>query len=253
MADCQTIAALITPYVDGVATADDRRRVDVHVARCGACQCLLAEEEGARQLVRARAADLQVPLPPGLLTHIQAIRHEAAEAARRAPAGRGWRAGVPRSLTVGASALAALALLVVVTANSTTVMAAQLVLDHIKCFRIQPGQTEAGDVRRAELELEQRYGWHMRVPPSSPDGLQLLGARRCLSGDGRIAHILYRQGELQVSLFRLDRGGDAAASLTSLGRQARIWSNAEHTYVVVADRATPEFEQIAAYLRDEAQ
>ncbi len=44
-----------------------------------------------------------------------------------------------------------------------------------------------------------------------------------------------------------------SASLRSLGRQARIWSNGEHTYVVVADRAAPEFEQIAAYLRNEAQ
>ena len=53
--------------------------------------------------------------------------------------------------------------------------------------------------------LADDYGWDVHVPPSSPpDGVQLIGARRCLYADGRIPHVMYRVNGQDVSLFVLE-------------------------------------------------
>ena len=70
------------------------------------------------------------------------------------------------------------------TSASSTVLAAQLALDHLKCARlISPGTTI--DPVQAVKEWAQQYDWSPRIPAPSPARkASLVGVRRCLYGHG---------------------------------------------------------------------
>ena len=71
----------------------------------------------------------------------------------------------------------------VVTARSTVVLAAQLALDHLKCFAIEPhDHGETVTVAEAEAELKGDYGWDLMVPPTAGAASgQLVAVRRSIS------------------------------------------------------------------------
>ena len=83
--------------------------------------------------------------------------------------------------------------------------------------------------------LSDQYGWDVHVPPSSPaDGVQLIGARRCLYADGRVPHVLYRVNGQDVSLYMLEGVNRREAELMTLGHRSRIWSRGATTFVLVS-------------------
>jgi anti-sigma factor RsiW len=134
--------------------------------------------------------------------------------------------------------------------RSSTVLAAQLTLDHLKCFSFYEASSGPADPVALEARLRQAYGWRLTVPPPSPDGrLKLVGARRCITADGRIAHILYRDGGRPLSLFVLPSTERPADHVEIFGYEARIWSRAGTTYVLVAREPGADVERAAAYLQ----
>ncbi|HVZ22314.1 MAG TPA: hypothetical protein VG871_14680, partial [Vicinamibacterales bacterium] len=119
------------------------------------------------------------------------------------------------------------------TRRSDTLLAAQLTVDHMKCFRFE-SPVFAGNAADVESSLATRYGWNVRIPPSSAaDGVELVGARRCLYADGAIPHILYRVHGRNVSLYLLPGVSRSAAQVVALGHESRIWSRGDTTYVLV--------------------
>ena len=93
-----------------------------------------------------------------------------------------------------------------VTDRSNRIMAAELVADHVKCFglnRVLSTQQQASIVEGA---MASSFGWQMRLPERPQQiGLELVGARPCLYGEGRVAHIMYRHNGHPVSVFMLPR------------------------------------------------
>jgi hypothetical protein len=178
--------------------------------------------------------------------------HARCAAALRPPAAR-----VSPARTIARLSLAATLILAVagvagygLFGHTSTLLAAQLTLDHLKCFSFY--EASSGPADRAELEarLRQAYGWRLTVPPPSPDGrLQLVGARRCITADGRIAHILYRHDGRPLSLFLLPSTERPADHVEVFGYEARIWSRAGTTYVLVAGEPDADVDQAAAYLQ----
>src|SRR5690242_21047644 len=84
MKDCQTIDALVTPYVDGELPAVDRERVTDHLRACGSCHDRVAAEQAVHDLLaRARASTLQQPRAPEQL-RAACARLAAADAAPQA-------------------------------------------------------------------------------------------------------------------------------------------------------------------------
>ncbi len=94
----------------------------------------------------------------------------------------------------------------------------------------------------------------MEVPPSSAVlGLRLVGARRCLSGEGRNAHLLYTwQGE-SISVYMLPGDHRPACAISVLGHDARVWSGHNGTYVLVAHQAGRDLSPLVDYMQHVTQ
>lgn len=250
---CDTIEPLLAAYADERATESERQEVDQHLDACPRCRQAVEMQRSMRNLLAARGRSATAVAPPGLATRIAATL-AAEQPAALAP---GWRF---RLSAFAAAALVVLALgavaVPVVTGRSTVVLAAQLALDHLKCFWIEPhDHGEAVTVAEAEDELQRDFGRDMVVPPTPglPD-TRLVAVRRCLYGEGRAAHLLYAVGNQPVSLFILSGVGHAAAEVSLLGQDEVAWTRAGRTYLLVGASALgPRLHEMAADLRDGAQ
>jgi anti-sigma factor RsiW len=149
----------------------------------------------------------------------------------------------------------AFALFKVATARSSTVLAAELTVDHVKCFRLfASGTAKQADPVVLEAMLKARYGWEVHVPPSSDtDGLRLDGARKCTYADGPIPHVMYQAHGQNVSLFILEGVTRQNADVTTFGHRARIWSRGKNTYVLVSSAAAGTLTDVVGYVQREVQ
>ena len=120
-------------------------------------------------------------------------------------------------------------------------LAAQLTADHSKCFKLfVAGNPPVMDAHEVEEMLTREYGWKIHVPPSV-DGLQLVGARRCLYADGLIPHVMYRANGQDLSLFVLNGVTRSPSELVTFGHRSQIWTKNNTTFVLVgpADESGP--------------
>jgi anti-sigma factor RsiW len=254
--------------VDRLLTDPEREEVLQHLTACRPCHAAAAAEEGARVVLREKAPALRAePLPPGLRTRCEALVSEHLRSDSRLPSpqspvrrpesrmpfGRSWRL-VPVSMTAVLTLFIATVVFSLATKQSDTLLAAQLTVDHAKCFSLfaEPDAPLA-DPARLEKMLLDDYGWTVRVPRSSPqDGVQLIGARRCLYADGRIPHVMYRVNGQDVSLFMLEGVGRSDADVTAFGHRSRIWSRGGTTYVLVGPAGTGDLTPAVRYIMSEA-
>ena len=128
--------------------------------------------------------------------------------------------------------------------------AAQLALDHVKCFALfdQPAGLRVSNVR---AELRERYGWDVALPDDDRDGgLTLVGGRRCVYLDGSVAHILYRHGDERVSVFVLPPDTRVTeGTAVVLGYAAVAFRRSGRTYVVLAHQSPARVATIAQAFR----
>jgi hypothetical protein len=122
------------------------------------------------------------------------------------------------------------------TGRSSVLLAAQLTLDHLKCFVIDgddhdhPMTTDA-----AQVTFHEQFGMDVRLPvPPAASAARLVSVRQCLYGEGWIAHALYRVDGEAVSLFVMDRGAASPAAIDAFGRHAEVLTRGATTYVLVA-------------------
>jgi anti-sigma factor RsiW len=242
MARCSDIDPLTTAYVDGEVPPGDRLRLAGHIDECPSCHRNVAAEAAARTVVRAHAETLIDAAPADLRGRC---------AAARAPRA-GW--GLVRlSQARWPMALAATLLLAVGAAVAygtiypSRAAAAQLTLDHLKCFALfgQPSAVQPADVQAA---LKAQLGLDVALPDADhADGLTLVGGRRCLYLDGSVAHILYRRGPVPVSLFVLPPGARLSHTERDvLGHTAVAFARGGRTWVVLSRDARADVERMAA-------
>ena len=263
MTDCRRTLDRMAPYVDGQLAPAEHAEVDRHLRACGPCRAAVVAEQGAHRVLREKAAALRaVDLPPGLRTRCEALAraHRADEGSRSSWArlglavrGRAARLA-PASLSAALVLVTAAAIFSVATARSNTVLAAQLTADHAKCFRLFAGAGEPADPAELEHMLQDRYGWDLQVAGSSgTDGVELIGARRCLYADGTIPHVMYRVNGENVSLYMLDGVERSEAVVMSLGHESRIWSRGDRTYVLVAPPAARDLGAGLQYVMQQSR
>jgi anti-sigma factor RsiW len=251
---CQEIERLFASYVDEEAAPPDRATVDAHLHKCPPCRDRIAGERAAREVLRARRAGLRPCASHSLRTRCASQRIP--------PAVRGGiltrRAMVPLSLA--AAVLLAVTATLFFAGNTVEVLAAQLAVDHMKCFQFVPDRGAGRVDPLAEArKWEAGYGWPLKVPASAEaEQLELISVRRCLSSEGRIAHLMYRWRGQPLSVFVLNsrvrgngrrRGEDVEASVEKFGEHSVIWSRGDRTYAVVARDDSPGLQQVAQYVR----
>jgi anti-sigma factor RsiW len=144
--------------------------------------------------------------------------------------------------------------------NTVEVLAAQLAVDHMKCFQFAPGGAAPVhvDPLAEAKKWESKYGWPLKVPASAAsEELELIAVRRCLSSEGRVAHMMYRWHGQPLSVFvlnsrparRKDQPGDIEEAVSKMGENTVIWSRGDQTYAVVARGPSADLQQVARYVR----
>jgi anti-sigma factor RsiW len=242
MPTCGDIEPLITALVDGEATLADRAVVSEHLRNCVPCRTRAADEDAARRILRERAAAFRVEAPAALRARClppPAVRPFFWPAVRTMPM---W-ATAALVVTIAAGVFFA-------AGRGSKVLAAELALDHLKCFALFENTSGPGDQATIAGRLKAAYGWTIAVPASSAAlGLRLVGGRRCFSTDGRVAHILYRHAGRPLSLFVVPGTAHEDEQLAVIGHEAIVWSQGGTTYVVLAREPRVAVAQVAAYIR----
>jgi len=245
MPSCDEIRARMTLYVDQEGTPMERRRIGEHLEGCPDCQRAADEEGAGRAILRQRADAVRAPAPTGLVARCRPV-------ARRVAPGRSRFAWLPVPIWAAAAAVFVLATgTLVVAGRTTTVFAAELALDHLKCFALFENASRTPDPESLSRQLGQAYGWRLKVPGDARAlELRLVGGRRCFSTDGRVAHILYRHGGRPLSLFFVPGGeARAAATIDTLGHEVIMWPHGGMTVVVMAREPREQLARVADYFK----
>ena len=256
MPNCHQIDPLVTPFVDGALPATDRQAVEDHLRVCPPCHSRVAAEREVHELIRARIPALKKPEAPDTL-HAKCweISRLAPQPDDRSGATAMPPPVLPRRLAP--YALAASLVLVVggafvyqATDKSSRVLAAELTADHMKCFALNRALGTHDGAAEVESSMWSGFGWRAHLPedPSSA-GMELVGSRPCLYGEGRIAHIMYRHDGQPVSLFMLPKSARTEELVEVLGHEAKIWCDGNRTFVLIAREPRANVERMASFVQ----
>ncbi len=266
MPNCNAIDPLVTPYVDGQLTDADRRAVDEHLRVCPPCHSRVAAERAVHELLVERRASLtECCAPDSLRARCRGAAHATDAAAQdngiarplpprarpRLDALASWRARLaPLALAASLVLIVGAAFLYQLTAASSRVLAAELAADHVKCFALNGVLGTHEDAGAVESSMLSGFGWQMHLPAAADAaGLELVGSRPCLYGEGKIAHIMYRHHGEAVSLFMLPRESRAAEMVEVLGHKAAIWCDGDRTFVLLAREPKQNVERLAQMMQ----
>ncbi len=255
MSDCRLVTSQLTSYVDQQLEPDRRIEVERHLEGCASCRGEVAHERGGQTVLRHHAPRLREEprpeemLPPGLRSRCESLVAEQA----RAASVPGWRRTlVPTVLSVILLVFTASAIFSLATRQSDAVLAAQLTADHSKCFKLfVAGNPPVMKAHEVEEMLAREYGWKIHVP-DSVDGLQLIGARRCLYADGLIPHVMYRANGQDLSLFVINGVTRSPAELVTFGHRSQIWTKNNTTFVLVSPSEETGLADVTRYMIKEA-
>jgi anti-sigma factor RsiW len=247
MASCQDVDRLLTPYLDSEVEVEDRQAIEGHLCLCPPCARRAAEEGAARRIVMVKAAALSPSAP-------EALRRRCGALAPGRRDLRWWRASGWRAAGMVTAGLVVVALAATISygiaTHSATLLAAELTLDHVKCFALFEPRATHADAAAVASQLRADYGWELAIPASLPsEHLTLLGARRCFSTDGTLAHVLYRHDGRPVSLFLMPGTSRGEARVAVAGHVARIWSRGATTYVLLVSESDPDMQPVASYFQ----
>jgi anti-sigma factor RsiW len=232
----------MTPFVDGELAEADRLPVEAHVGACPSCRRAVERERIGRQVLSDRAEALRGAAPAALRAAVR----------RRAPASRrafrlAWVAASAAAMLVAAVALIAIAEVV----RPVPVFAAQATLDHLKCVRLGPS-ANSSDPAALEASWRGWQGWPLVVPSGRDSGMTLLGYRRCVITEGRLAHLLYRRNGETLSLFVMPDGPHVDhTELEMFGQDAVLWESHGLTYALVGRGDRAAMAAVAASLERE--
>jgi anti-sigma factor RsiW len=281
MRSCESIDPLVTPYIDRELPDEDRQAVDRHLRACPPCYSRVVAEQAVRDLVHARQPELnKKEAPPSLHARCAAltigltadrdrddvvkpaVRGQVVPLPLQAKAGPppiggprsarpAWTARLaPVALAASLVAVVGGAFLYQATKRSTRVMAAELAADHVKCFAMNAALGTRQAPSAVESTMLSSFDWRMHLPADpSRAGLELVGARPCLYGEGKIAHIMYRHQGRAVSLFMLPGTERAQGLVDVLGHEAAIWCVNDRTFVLVSRGPKEDVERLAAFVR----
>jgi anti-sigma factor RsiW len=250
MSECSIIDPLVTPYIDGELADADREIVEHHIGACLGCRGRVLAERAVREVLAARRTVICSERAPSALR----ARCADLEAGAAAPAGAksrpAWRARLgPLAVAATLVLIVGAAFLYQLTISSSSVMAAELTADHVKCFAMNGvlGTHQTPEV--VESSMASGFDWRVRLPRTDQGGLELVGSRPCLYGEGRVAHIMFRHNGTPVSLFMLPKTTRSDELVRVLGHEAAIWSVGDRTFVLIARETESEVERMAAFVQ----
>ena len=272
MSKCTSIDPLVTPYVDGELRAAERTRVDEHLHQCPPCQSRVAAESAVRNLMRARKPGLTAPrASASLRAQCSGLVNGGGEPfAARLRAGvapssparaiRAWWSApwhlrvVPLALTASLVLLVGGAFLYLATQYSARLLAAELCADHMTCFAANNMLGTHEPPAAVESSMLSVFGWHLHLPQQfETSGLELVGGRRCLYGEGKVAHLMYRVQGRPVSIYMLPKSVRPEELVEVLGHEVAIWSAGDRTFALITRGSREEVARMASFVKGALQ
>jgi len=257
MRSCEDVEPLFAAYVDGEGSSDQREAVRRHLERCSDCRRAVEDEQAVRAALTSCRGRLGAQAPTALRNRCHACACS--------PRAWWWRRGASRSATPRWLPLSFAATMVVgvtvvfliVINGGDKALAAQLAIDHVKCFQFAPEHGSLDPITAAD-RWKAAYGWLLAVPRSAPlEQLELLDVRRCMSTQGGSAHIMYKWHGEPLSVYVLNSVSKSDVHVerlvSSIGEQAVIWTDGGRTYAVVGRAKPDDLTHIAHYLRESAR
>jgi anti-sigma factor RsiW len=256
MPNCYKIEPLVTPFVDGQLPEADRRAVEEHLRVCPPCHSRVSAEREVHDLIRARVPALKRAEATDSLHakcwEIARLQPKMSDAPPRAAAPTAGPAArlVPYALAASLVLVVGATFLYQATDKSTRVLAAELTADHLKCFALNRALGTHDAAAAVESSMASGFGWNVHLPADpSAAGMELVGARPCVYGEGRIAHIMYRHEGRPVSLFMLPKSARAEELVEVLGHEAKIWCVGNRTFVLLAREPRADVERMASFVQ----
>jgi anti-sigma factor RsiW len=259
--ECHQCEPILASYVDGVAPARDRERIEKHIEACACCRDWLARERVAHEALRARRSGLRTCASEHLKARCaaHAARKAAAPPARFSPSAVRTRPSLIRRwapMTAAAALVLAVAGLFGLRLSSPAqALALQTTADHVKCSRFHVPEGAADPVTTAQ-EWQARFGWPLRLPtavsePPAEAGPQLRTVRRCAVTDGRVAHLIYSYQGAPLSVYVLPKRTlvDEAQFVRRFQHETVMWSQGDRTYIIVSSGQRDELPKMMAYVR----
>ncbi|HET7216416.1 MAG TPA: zf-HC2 domain-containing protein [Vicinamibacterales bacterium] len=261
MSHCRDLESLFTPYVDGEAHPGDCAAIEAHVRECPACRTRVTAEREVRDVLVAQRDRLRAGASAELRRRCEVGARQTVmvpPAARRSGVFATRRTWVPLSMAATLVLTIAGIFFYGLRGAGGEALAAQLVVDHVKCFEFAPAPVILPDARALSREWSTVRGWTVKVPEGVVnEELQLIGLRRCLSTDGTTAHMMYRWHGKPLSVYVLNsdsrRIGPTPHLVERFGQEAIIWSARGRTYAVVARGRPSDIEHVADYVRVAAE
>jgi anti-sigma factor RsiW len=251
---CQTIDPLVTPYIDRQLTDAERHDVDEHLRVCPPCYSRVVAERAVRDLLAAHKPALKRSCAPAALhskcaAYARMVGTSRFSALPRARSAASGLRPAPLALAASLVLLVGGAFFYQLTQSSSRAMAAELAADHLKCFALNDVLRTHDSAAAVESSMLSSFGWHVRLPDPARTGLDLIGARPCLYGEGKVAHIMYRHHGEPVSLYMLPASARKNEVVQVLGHEAAIWCVGNRTFVLMAREARPEMDRLASLMQ----
>jgi anti-sigma factor RsiW len=261
MRNCHSIDPLVTPFVDGELADADRRDVEAHLRVCAPCHSRVNAERAVHDLVCGRRPALNASRAPATLHSacVEIARRrlgaDQAESSAAVPsrvfAAAAWQTRLaPYALAASLVLVVGGAFVYQATDRSARVMAAELTADHLKCLALNSMLGTHDGAGAVESSMMSGFDWRMHLPADpSRAGLELVGSRPCMYGEGKVAHIMYRHKGRPVSLFMLPKSARTQELVEVLGHEAAIWCAGNRTFVLIAREPRQDVERLASFVQ----
>jgi anti-sigma factor RsiW len=258
---CERVRELLSPYLDGELSAEERRAVAAHLEDCRSCSAQLSD---FRRVGQTLAKAGREPMPKALTAR---VRSNLARAAHAEPAPTS--ALIPKPL-VGASAVrrgvlrqaaviaAACVLSAVATWLATSNLAQQHRLEqdvlaaHVRSLlQDSPIQVASSDTHTVKPWFAGRIDFSPEVKDLASEGFPLVGGRLDYVGGRRVGAVVYKRRLHVVNVFMWPSGsaGDVAPRLmTRNGYNLLTWSRGGVDYWAVSDLNAGDLAQLQALL-----
>ena len=257
MPNCHLIDPLVTPFIDGALPDPDRRTVEEHLRVCPPCHSRVTAERTVHALIRARGPVLKQASAPDTLHakcwEIARLKPQSVDGASSHAAnapGAAPKRLAPYALAASLALVVGGAFVYQATNKSARVLAAELTADHVKCFAMNRAFGTRQGTAAVESSMASSFDWQAHLPddPASA-GMELVGSRPCLYGEGKVAHIMYRHAGHAVSLFMLPNTARPEELVEVLGHEAKIWCAGDRTFVLVTREPRAEVERMATFVQ----
>jgi anti-sigma factor RsiW len=255
---CERARELLSPYLDGELSAEERRAVAAHIEGCRSCS---AQADDFQRIARTLAEAGREPPPKALALRLRAnLAREAGGGGERiAPSLVNPTAGRPSSalralmrqaaVVAAACVISAMATWWIVGAIGETSRLEQEVLAaHVRSLlQDSPIQVTSSDAHTVKPWFAGRIDFAPDVKDLAADGFPLLGGRLDYVGGRRVGAVVYKRRlhTINVFMWPSPSSGDAAPRLVARnGYNLLAWSRGGVDYWAVSDLNAGDLRQL---------